>query len=317
MKQAVFLDVDYTLIITITNPDRTRQRIINEELLNYLQAANLKDIYLFTNMDLSDMENIHHPSRITRKALVDLLIKKGFKVHGVITPADPAYQHGPGAAYHDFYLQAYQKRLKEKNYDTEKNEFNRLANLLPLEEEYQGKRREEGQKRAMFRYFLQHKPSDLKSILYFDDSQECLSAVKSVSADVKIATFQIKPEKLMSDCEERERQYYSNEHVRYFLQYYIQQRREEQESNKSQYNSFAARIYSLFSIGREANLKISAATKCLHILNGEHATFSSQELKTFLNGRLKNIVENNFYLTNELNEIHKKQSATICEKSRF
>ncbi|MBY0543951.1 MAG: hypothetical protein K2Q14_00200 [Gammaproteobacteria bacterium] len=181
MRHAVFLDVDDTLLITQFNKDGSRTRFINQDLLNQLKLSGHHDLYLFTNMDLNDLNQIDEPSRITRKKLIDELIKQGFTVHGVITPADPVFNQGPGAAYNSLYLPAYEKKLKNQSYHKETQEFDRCKNELVVENEYAGKQRDAGQKRAMFNYFLEHKPAGLVNILYFDDATHCLEAVSALA----------------------------------------------------------------------------------------------------------------------------------------
>lgn len=197
MKKAVFLDVDDTLIIaTGVITDEGRERVINQGLLNQLKKKRLTDLYLFTNMDLSELNGEQSTTRITRQQLVKELKKQGFTVHAVITPADPAYKKGPGKAYQDLYMQAYEAK-KEQGSTSEKFKdcvatFDDCKGKLVIEEQYKNKQRAAGQKKTMLNYFLQNKPKDLKNILYFDDDVDCLTACREVMQE--LITCQVHPQ---------------------------------------------------------------------------------------------------------------------------
>lgn len=70
------LDVDHTLLFDDE---------INQELLNALKRQRITDIYLFTDMFFTTS------SIQDRKNLIDRLEAQGFNVHGVLTPADLAW----------------------------------------------------------------------------------------------------------------------------------------------------------------------------------------------------------------------------------
>ena len=91
-RTVALLDVDDTLIIDpALSPGYPGYREVkleekvNNILLNSLKDAQIRDVYLFTDMNLKQ-HGIEE-----RKALVEILKAKGFVVHGVITPADPSW----------------------------------------------------------------------------------------------------------------------------------------------------------------------------------------------------------------------------------
>lgn len=204
MKQALFLDVDGMLIHTITNDNGTRKKIINQTVVDQLKLV-CKDIYLFTNMDAVDIQNINDPARITRRQLVELLEAQGFKVHAVITPADCIYNKGSGAAYRDIYLKAYDKALGNEPYQEEVRLFKQNIDALNATLKANGGNKHlspaGAQKKAMFHYFLKDKPADLISILYCDDDKNCLDAVNECVTDIKLTTCQISPDPKEPDPE--------------------------------------------------------------------------------------------------------------------
>ncbi|KTD07542.1 hypothetical protein [Legionella jamestowniensis] len=77
-KDVGLLDVDNTLVFQ-GNADTV---IYNDNLLETLKKAGIRDVYLFSSMHL-------YPSKIAdRQKLIDHMQTKGFTVHGVITPND-------------------------------------------------------------------------------------------------------------------------------------------------------------------------------------------------------------------------------------
>lgn len=206
MKHAVFLDVDDTLLITQFSPEGTRSRVLNQAVLDQLKLASTTDLYLFTNMDLNDVNHHGDPSRVTRKQLVDSLQAQGFIVHGVITPADPDYNQGPGAAYSHFYEQAFAKKLNGESWAEQKSQFDLHASNMQIICQYDSKQRAAAQKHTMFNYFLQHKPTELEQILYCDDDPDCLDFVAQAakSKNIQLSTCQIIP--LPSSASKQEKQ---------------------------------------------------------------------------------------------------------------
>jgi hypothetical protein len=102
MKHFAFLDVDQTLLYNYTD--------LNQELLNSLRNQGVNDIYLFTNMDLTDLRVVGRDKDIvTRHEIIQWIKDQGFTVHGVITPADTGNydDHGQlkpiGTAYTELY----------------------------------------------------------------------------------------------------------------------------------------------------------------------------------------------------------------------
>ncbi|MHB1221848.1 MAG: hypothetical protein ACYC0J_07625 [Gammaproteobacteria bacterium] len=199
MSYFVFLDVDKTLLLV--NDDR--DHVINQTLLDHLKVYGYLNVYLFTNMDLADHEQLINdydmsssgdktPVRISRYQLIDELKKQGFVVHGVITPADPGLNKGIGVAYDEFYLPDYegiQRKINKGQLTVseeiikhrERNEvFRSLISIPQLPAEYAAKRLA-GQKYNMFSYFIEGcSPNDIKHILYVDDDEACLEAAKRI-----------------------------------------------------------------------------------------------------------------------------------------
>ena len=91
-KVVALLDVDNTLSIggAVYNDDGSVESIpdsaLNHNLITALQHADIKNVYLFTDMSLGRKTNMFE-----RQALVKILEDKGFTVKGVITPADCAW----------------------------------------------------------------------------------------------------------------------------------------------------------------------------------------------------------------------------------
>lgn len=111
MKHFVFLDVDQTLLYNATD--------LNQELLNSLRNQGVTDIYLFTNMDLTDLRVVGKDKDIvTRHEIIQWIKDQGFTVHGVITPADTGNydDHGQlkpiGTAYTELYSDLMARLLK-------------------------------------------------------------------------------------------------------------------------------------------------------------------------------------------------------------
>jgi hypothetical protein len=188
IQSIVFLDIDNTLLFS--DPTTGHKQTINYQLLDTLIQDNHIDLYLFSNMDLRDIKYIYdqrYSNSITRERLIDILTEMGFTVHGVITPADPSYNKGPGGAYRDFYRPAYEKAKNHEGYEKESLEFDL----------YRG-RRSDGfmismlhqnsavAKYSMFEYFLKHKSASLNNlnqVIYYDDDVDCLEAVQRAIFD--------------------------------------------------------------------------------------------------------------------------------------
>lgn len=93
-KNVALLDVDHTLLFDVE---------LNVELLDTLKEQGVNDIYLFTDMTMND-SGIQD-----RQNLISDLEKRGFDVHGVITPVDLAWDLVPEKKAFDFY----NKKLRE------------------------------------------------------------------------------------------------------------------------------------------------------------------------------------------------------------
>jgi len=77
-RPAALIDVDHTLVYT----SKDGQVVLNQRLLRALKQQNIKDVYLFTDMIITQsfIED--------RLKLIEALKNEGFFVHGCITPLD-------------------------------------------------------------------------------------------------------------------------------------------------------------------------------------------------------------------------------------
>lgn len=106
MKRVVFLDVDNTLYY---GQNAFGGQDVNETLIASLQEKGITDVYLFTNMGLSEIKLAGvADAPLDRYQLINLLKTRGLNVRAVITPADPYYQidgviQPLGAAYNTLY----------------------------------------------------------------------------------------------------------------------------------------------------------------------------------------------------------------------
>lgn len=210
---AVLLDIDDTLRITTTDTDGNRIRLLNEMLVSELVSQGLTDVYLFSNMGLEDIESIcEQPSRLSRKQLINTLRAKGLTVHCVITPPDPVYAKGIGAAFDHIYMSGYNKKLRDSLYKNETTQFNTLAGqLIPEQElaELTPDNKAARQKRRMFEYFMKNKPAEITSLMYFEDNQACINEVSNAAADLntRITACKVDP-KILLNSPELEKQKY-------------------------------------------------------------------------------------------------------------
>lgn len=125
MKSFAFLDVDQTLLYD--NSD------INLTLLDALKNQGITDIFLFTNMDMKEIGRIGRElAPMSRYELINILQKNGFKIHGVITPADTGYcndsMYSIGHAYEHLYKPSYE-RLKKNPLTDVKGNLNELRDI--------------------------------------------------------------------------------------------------------------------------------------------------------------------------------------------
>ncbi len=104
----VLIDVDNTLIKS------SSQAQVNENLLTALKKSKIKDIYLFTRMNISNLATqigvemgdfLEQRTYLSRPRLIKKLKEEyGINVLSVITHEDPGYNKGLGAAYNDYYV---------------------------------------------------------------------------------------------------------------------------------------------------------------------------------------------------------------------
>lgn len=206
LNYAVFLDVDETLLLK-------NAHVINQALLDQLKTHGYLNIYLFTNMDLGDHEQLINayevpdaPKRLSRQHLIDELQRQGFNVLGVMTPADVGYEKEIGAAFRDLYQPAYFS-IKAASDDQALNchqerERHRARNkayraLFPNKPNDSELSTLAFNKYQMFLYFVRFThPSNTTHILYLDDDQACLDAVEGIDSDdkqmVKLTTGLVK-----------------------------------------------------------------------------------------------------------------------------
>lgn len=179
-KTIALLDIDKTLIIANSNNSAD---IYNDDLLKFLKNNGVNDIYLFTMMNLNKLktEFAEQKTTISRKKLVEYLKKKGFNVHGVITPADCELKNGLGIAYKSYYLPQY-KRFE-----------NNTITISTCDNDEDFKKAAEGanklfDKGKMFDYFLQEnkdKSLGITSCIFFDDSDENIILVNNANTNNK------------------------------------------------------------------------------------------------------------------------------------
>ena len=111
-KKIALLDVDQTLLYN--------QRDMNDALIEALREEGITDIYLFTNMELSDVRCYgREGAPFSRMEVIDYLRAAGVAVKGVITPADPYLPRfgsdlSVDAAFQTLYLPLMEKRVTKK-----------------------------------------------------------------------------------------------------------------------------------------------------------------------------------------------------------
>lgn len=163
---------------------------LNENLITALLNEGVRNIYLFTNMSTSEIEDFSiTPDKFTRKKLISHLRNRGLTVLGVITPADPTYNQGLGAVYENIISPLYarvekgelneQTICKDAAYLNSKELFRRHKDAcsdLSRTKEYADI------KGIMFEYFLRRKPPEFNSCIFFDDDRKCKEAAKQANA---------------------------------------------------------------------------------------------------------------------------------------
>jgi hypothetical protein len=174
--RAALLAVDGSLIVS--HALKGRQFFgLNKDVIDGLKTRNVKYIYLFTEMSLSDMQHIPFASGaynyITRYDLVSFLESEGFVVRGVITHIDLIYQKGLGKAYEDFYVPAYRACIKGIGEDAGGSGFLNQSSEAHLQEMsklvtglsgYDQENHAGSLMAMMFRYFADNKPGDIEVV---------------------------------------------------------------------------------------------------------------------------------------------------------
>src|SRR5579862_266534 len=205
IESIAFLDIDRTSILYSHNNSEHKHEL-NPLLMSELAKLKQYDVVFFSNMSTRDIQYLSDDKYvrcITREKLIQLFEENGFRVHGVITPADPAYYLGPGAAYRDLYKVAYDKAQRKENNKNECDEFHDYFSDIQIsnwiKHHYS---RKAAQKYTMFEYFLNNIPAnlkDLKRINYYDDDHKCLEAVYlanyHASSSIEVVLFHVKGKK--------------------------------------------------------------------------------------------------------------------------
>lgn len=218
------LDVDETLI-------DTEAKYINLALIEVLQEADIKTLYLFTSMYswqvISDL-GPEHPQYTRQKLISELENTYGFKVQKTITPSD-VFLKRAGAYYEECWKPVFtrwQKTRQEgvdvfhssnkkileqmdsevKGIDAEVNEqesslhtiYNKLMNEGRKEEAKQFMEQHRKDKGSMFRLVKKDIPA--KSYLYFDDKIREIQSVEEENNQnpVVLTTVEVKTKGLDS-----------------------------------------------------------------------------------------------------------------------
>lgn len=287
---------------------------LNQQLLDQLKSLRLRELYILDDEinDFSELQRTDNPRETTRKALIDQLIKQGFKVRAVITAADLGYKKPPGEAFDQTYYPAFDAMVKQQknNFDDRNAKFKECCAVLK-------DTNPAARKKAIMGHFLEQN-KNISSVLYFDNDAESIQAVKSLegsgNTNPQISTFKVvatasgdwrnKEDIKANDTEECV-------NAQFFLDVYIKERTEEQGQTNNEYNSNWAL---LFSKGRDATSKIAAANKCLSLVNEkeEQPVFSDQEIEACMNGRLRNFIEATPVLKIKLSPIIQEYNSRSC-----
>jgi hypothetical protein len=204
-RPVALFDIDATVLNL--HPDSNHQ-VLNEALLDAYLELGITDLYMFTNMDMKTLETEYTPGlelAMRRPDIIAALQAKGFRVHGVITPADVGYNKELGAAYTDLYLPQYERfkrgKLNEKtsledeemlaahaSFKRGKNEAIRqlsaLADTLSPTEQSPGTPYHADKsfniKGILYKYTREKLPDWVGQVFYADDELSCTNTVKFV-----------------------------------------------------------------------------------------------------------------------------------------
>lgn len=199
-KKIALLDIDGTAKIA-RNLAAGRVYGVHKIILEDLNRKNIKDLYFFSNMDLSDISQNNvfsvpglYPS-ITRWRLVQFFESNGFIVHGVITPADVIYKKGLGAAYRDFYVPAYKEYSADpsayagnrRDAESHESKYNRIsAALVELHgDSIDHKQKASLNKARMYEYFKELVDGkEFTEIEYYEDDETCIDAIQKIDQSI-------------------------------------------------------------------------------------------------------------------------------------
>ncbi|HHF7345215.1 TPA: hypothetical protein ACPSKB_001633 [Legionella feeleii] len=218
-RDIALLDVDNTVLFGAA-PNTT----YNDNLLDALLEAGVRDIYLFTSM------TINAEGVMERQTLANHMESKGFKVHGVITPSD-IFWHLDQELMESFLSHfkrpdnSLTKTLLEQdqysaiNFAIESQPGVAFALALNNPESMAGitahsqaansvlglvkKANDEylTEKGHMYDLFIKHKPEWVNRIIFVDDANDNISAVEKANEKYKCRLFAVLNRDKQNACE--------------------------------------------------------------------------------------------------------------------
>ncbi|STX37461.1 hypothetical protein [Legionella feeleii] len=218
-RDIALLDVDNTVLFGAA-PNTT----YNDNLLNALLEAGVRDIYLFTSMTINE-EGV-----MERQTLANYMESKGFKVHGVITPSDIfwhldqelmegflshfkrpdnsltktlleqdqysainfAIESQPGVAF-ALALNNPESMARITAHSQAANSV--LGLVKKANDEYLT------EKGHMYALFIKHKPEWVNRIIFVDDANDNISAVEKANEKYKCRLFAVLNRDKQNACE--------------------------------------------------------------------------------------------------------------------
>ncbi len=164
------VDIDATLIVKEKEGAKEK---VNRGLIDALKEEGIKDMALFTQMGDRRMavEKGNNPKgEMTRWQLIQALEGTGFKVWGVITPADSTYKRGLGAAYKDCAEGNLERKATQEETQTFQMANGTIKNPTQSSVDFYQHLCDPNfdNKRTMFRYFME-RCSQFEGTLFFID----------------------------------------------------------------------------------------------------------------------------------------------------
>lgn len=257
---------------------------LNEDLLKYLKAVEVKDLFLFTSSMYLDpgLKNW------TKENLRERLQEEKFTVHEIFQ-SKVKIDYGSSN-----FSESSCSYSKEFSLDTEHNKYleetnkNMLGQFLANKKEKQSKNKGPDIFSSVIYCEIENAPGRVDIAEILRDNFDGCTAVK------------IKPSKEPQD------------YAKDFLLHYYEIRSLEQlasakEETGAEYNSSMAEAFARFSAGssgREANSKLQVVLKCVSMLEGSEVNFTPADIKSMNNGRLLKIIK----LSQDLYSILKDQN---------